>query len=146
MAIKASTGLRNALLTNTGLASAMNLGYINIYSGAAPASADAPATGTLLCVVSNNGGGTGLTFAASAAAGVLQKAAGEVWSGTNLAAGVAGYYRHVAPGDTAGESSTEARLQGVIGIAGADMNMTSVNLASGAVQTLDFYTVSLPTF
>ena len=151
MAIKASTGLRNALLTNTGLASAMSLGFINIYSGAAPASADMPATGTLLCVVSNNGGGTGLTFAASAAAGVLQKAAGEVWSGTNLAAGVAvgvvaGYYRHVAPGDTAGESSTEARLQGVIGIAGADMNMTSVNLASGAVQTLDFYTVSLPTF
>lgn len=146
MALKASTGLRNKMITSSALTTAMNNGFINIYSGPPPLTADAAATGTLLCVISNNGGGGGLNFDPLAVAGVAQKLNSEVWVGTNLATGVAGYYRHVAPADTAGESSTEARLQGSTGVAGADMNLTSVNLAMGAVQTLDFYTVSLPTF
>lgn len=146
MALKASSGLRNKMATNMGLTSAMALGFINVYSGAGPATANDAATGTLLCVISNNGGATGLTFEATAVDGVVQKAIAEVWSGTNLATGVAGYYRHVAAGDTAASSTTEARIQGTVGTSGADMNMTSVNLASGATQTLDFYTINLPTF
>ena len=145
MAIKASTGLRDMLLSTGSLADALDLGFINIYSGAAPATADDAATGTLLCVISNNSTGTGLTFAA-AANGVLPKSDLEVWSGLNLEAGTASYYRHVAVGDTAGLSTTEPRLQGTISVAGADMNMTSTNLAANATQTVDFYTVGLPTF
>lgn len=146
MAIKASVGLRNMLLSSSTLATAMAGGLIKIYSGAAPATASAAATGTLLCVVSNDSSGVGINFSGVAVGGVLQKSATEVWSGANTAAGVAGYYRHVASGDTGAESDTEPRLQGVIGVAGADMNMTSVNMVEGATQTVDYYTVSLPSF
>lgn len=145
MAIKASTGLRDKMLDVDSLAGVMNNGFINIYSGTAPATADAAATGTLLCVISVDGTGTGLTFGA-ANDGILPKHSTEVWSGTVMQTGVAGYYRHVAVGDTAAESTTAPRLQGIVGTVGADMNMTSTNLVTAAIQTLDFYTVALPTF
>lgn len=146
MAIKSSTGLRNALLSGGNLATVMAGGLIKIYSGAAPATADAATTGTLLCVVSDGSSGDGINFSSPAAGGVLPKSATELWSGVNTAAGVAGYYRHVAAADTGGVSDTEPRLQGVVGVAGADMNMTSVNMVQGATQTVDYYTVSLPSF
>ena len=142
MANQSSTGLRNAMLATTSLAASLTGGSIKMYSGAPPASADAAASGTLLCTLKN--AGVGLTFGA-VADGVLPKEPAEVWSGVNAASGVATHYRHVAASDTGAESSTEARIQGVIGVAGADMNLTNVALVSGASQTLDFYTINLPT-
>lgn len=146
MTIKASTGLRNLLFDTDCLGAVLAYGFINIYSGPPPATADAEATGTLLCVVSNNSSGTGILFSNTAGNGVLPKNPDEVWSGVNVRAGVAGYYRHVSASDTASDSATEPRLQGAISTAGADMNLTSVNMAVGATQTVDFYTVGLPTF
>lgn len=143
--LKASTGLRNQLMDTGPLRTLLNLGFIKLYSGAPPASADAAVTGTLLCTITNAGTATGLTMEAAAVDGVLAKAAGEVWSGVNAAGGVAGYYRHVAPGDTGALSTTLARVQGSIAISGADMNLTNTTLSSGAAQTVDFYTLQLPT-
>ena len=77
--------------------------------------------------------------------GVASKPTGEVWSGVNVAAGPASFYRHVAPGDDGTLSTTQARVQGRIATAGADMNFTSTALVSGATQTVDFYTLALPT-
>ena len=145
MAIKASTGLRNGLLNSTGLSTALDGGFINIYSGPPPADADAAATGTLLCVISESGTGGGLHFD-TPADGILPKDSAEVWHGTNLATGVAGYYRHVSAADTGGVSVTQPRLQGTIGTAGYDMNLSSTSLTAAAIQTMDYYTVSLPTF
>ena len=145
MALKASTGLRNKLLDTNPLRTVMNLGFIKIYSGAVPTDADAAVTGTLLVTISNASGGTGLTFAASAAAGVIAKTSGETWSGVNAAGGVASYYRHVASGDTGAVSTTEARVQGLIGVSGSDMNLTNTTLTNGATQTVDYYTLNLPT-
>jgi hypothetical protein len=144
MAIKISTGLANKLLDTGSLKSIFAAGFLKIYSGSAPADADAAATGTLLCTVSINSTGTGVNFDTAAAAGVLAKAPGEVWSGTNAATGTAGYFRHVAVGDTAGSSTTQARIQGTVGVTGADLNLTSVSLTSGATQVIDFYTVAAP--
>ena len=62
---------------------------------------------TLLCAVTVNSTGTGINFDTAASGGVLQKAPGEVWSGVNVATGVASFYRHVAAGD-AGDASTWA--------------------------------------
>lgn len=144
--MKASTGLRNKMLDTGSFKSIMNLSFIKIYAGAVPADADAAVGGaTLLCTVSVNSTGTGLTMAAAAALGILEKNAAEIWSGVNGAGGVATFYRHVAAGDTGGASTTEARIQGTIGTAGADMNLTSTTLVNGATQTLDFYRVNLPT-
>ncbi len=145
MTIKTSTGLRNALLDTGSLKSVMNLGFINIYSGAVPSDADAALGGAvLLTTISNNSTGTGLTMDAAAAAGVITKAAGEVWSGVNGASGTASFYRHVAVADDGTLSTTQPRLQGTIATAGGDMNLSSTGLTSGATQTVDYYSVALP--
>lgn len=146
MAIKVSTGMRNKMLDTSPARTLLNLGSIKIYSGAAPASADDAPTGTLLCTVSNNGTATGLTFEAAAAGGTIGKAAAEVWKGTNAAGGVASYYRFVAAGDTGASSTTEARIQGTVATAGADLNLTSTTLTNGAEQKIDYYALALPTY
>ena len=147
MALKASTGLRNTVLGGGSLKGALDGGLIKIYAGAAPASADDAVGGaTLLCTVSLASAGTGINFDAAAASGVISKAPGETWSGANAATGAAAWYRHVAPADDGTLSTTQARIQGTVAVAGADLNLSSVSLVSGATQTIDFYSVALPTF
>lgn len=144
MAIKLSTGLRGKLMDTGSLKTIMAGGLIRIYSGVAPADADAAVTGTLLCTVSNNSTGTGINFDAAAVAGVISKAAAETWSGANAATGTATYFRHVAAGDDGTLSTTQARIQGTISTVGADLNLSSVALVSGATQTIDYYSVTIP--
>lgn len=145
MTIQTSTGLRNKMLDTGSLKSRLALGFMKIYSGSPPATADAAVTGTLLCTISLTGTGTGLSLDTAAAAGVLAKNPSEVWQGTNAATGAAGYYRFSAAGDTGVSSATEERIQGTVGLAGADLNLSSISLTSGVVQNIDYYVVSLPT-
>ena len=56
MALKLSTGLRNILLEEGSLRKAFEDGILNIYSGAAPTSADDAATGTLLARITKASG------------------------------------------------------------------------------------------
>lgn len=147
MTIKASTGLRNRMLDTGSLKSRLALGFIKIYTGAEPATADAAVTGTLLSTISVSGTGTGLSLDAAASGGALSKSA-EVWSGPIVATGVAGYYRYAAAGDTGVSSTTEERIQGSVGLAGADLNLSSVSLttnAAASAQTINFYVFALPT-
>lgn len=147
MTLKVSTGLRNAMLGAQGLVAALGSPLILIYSGAAPASADAAVTGTLLCTISNNSAGTPLAFDAPAG-GTVTKAAAQVWSGVNVASGTAAYFRVVnsATPDDGTASTTQIRLQGTCSTAGADLNMSSINLTAGATQTVDACNITLPTF
>ena len=146
MTFKVSTGLRNHMLASGSLRAALTNGKIRIFSGPEPASADAAETGTLLCVIDKDGAGAGFTLDVTASDGVISKVVGDVLQGTNLATGVAGYYRHVGSADTGTESLTEPRIQGRISTSGAEANFSSVNLVSGATQTADTYSVNLPTF
>lgn len=146
MTLKASTGLRNQLLDTGSLRDILYEGFINIYAGTVPATADdALGSATLLSTISNASTSDGLTMDTEAMGGVLAKASGEVWSGVNVAGGTATFYRHIAVGDTGAASTTQARVQGSIGVSGADMNLTSTTLSNGATQTIDFYTLNLPT-
>ena len=106
---------------------------------------DAVGAATLLCAVTLNSTGTGINFDAAAAGGVLQKAPGEVWSGANVTGGVDAWYRHVAAGDDGTLSTTAPRVQGLVGVAGADLNLSSVSLVAGATQTVDYYSLAWPT-
>lgn len=147
MTIKTSTGLRNKMLDTGSLKSRLALGFIKLYTGAEPTTADAAVTGTLLATISVSGGGTGLSLDTTAAAGVLAKSAA-VWSGAIVATGTAGYYRFSAVGDTGASSITEERIQGSVGLAGADLNLSSTSLTTNAslsAQTIDYYVVTLPT-
>jgi hypothetical protein len=146
MAIKASTGLRNKLLDTSPFKTVFNLSFLNVYAGAVPADADASVGGaTLLCAYSNNNTATGLTFAAAAASGAITKNLGETWSHAAVGTGTATFYRLVAAGDTGGSSTTEARVQGTVGLAGADLNLASLSFSASTVYTVDTYTLSLPT-
>lgn len=146
MALKTSTGLRNGVLSGGSLKSLLNGGRINIYAGTPPATADDAVGGaTLLCAITLNSTGAGINFDTAAAGGVLQKAPGEVWSGANVTGGVAAWYRHVAAGDGGTLSTTAPRVQGLVGVAGADLNLSSVSLTTGATQTIDYYSLAWPT-
>ncbi|QRF60251.1 hypothetical protein [Variovorax paradoxus] len=141
--LKLSTGLRNYMLDTGALKAALAGGEIRIYAGTVPDTADAALGGaTLLCVVKN--GGAGINYDASAAGGVLAKAPGETWSGTNVATGTATFFRHVLASDDGTLSTTQRRIQGTLGTGGTDGVLTSVALVSGAPQAVDFYTTALP--
>jgi hypothetical protein len=56
MTFRLSTGIRNFLNKQGSIDDALRNGWIEIYSGSQPSSADAAATGTLLCTISNASG------------------------------------------------------------------------------------------
>lgn len=145
MAYQISTGLRNKMLDTGSLSSIMNLGFIYLYSGTVPASADAALTGTQVCKISNNSTATGLTLD-PAVSGTIPKKSSEVWSGVNSATATVTHFRWVGASDTGVLSTTEPRIQGLIGVVGSDMNLSSVSLTSGATQNIDTFNWTLPTF
>jgi len=145
MAIKTSTGLRNAMLATGSAKAALDGGRINIYAGAAPATADAAVGGaTLLCAITLNSTGTGILFDTAAVNGVLAKKPSETWSGVTAATGTATWYRHVAAADDGTLSTTAPRIQGTLALIGADLNCDP-NFISGQPKVIDHYVVALPT-
>lgn len=124
-----------------------NLGFLKIYDGPVPATADAvlDAANHLLVTISNNATGTGITFEAAAAAGAIAKKISETWSGTCGTTGTASFYRLVAVGDTGVLSTTQARVQGTVGVSGADLVLSTVSLVSTTVYPITDYSVALPT-
>lgn len=148
MSLRLSDAMRNKMLnggTGGGVKEGLNAGFINIYTGSQPASANTGATGTLLGTVTVNGDGvTGLGFDA-AAAGVISKAAAQAWKFTGLAAGIAGWYRFYAPGDTVtATDATKPRVDGAVGTSGAELNLSNVSIQVGQVNTVDAYTLTMP--
>jgi hypothetical protein len=144
MSEKMSTGLCQQMLDTAPFKTIFDGGFIDIYGGTPPATADAAVSGaTLLCRVSNASTATGLTFEAAATGGVLAKTAAEVWTGVNVAGGDASFYRLVTPADTGASSPTEPRIQGTVGVGGADMNLGTVTLVNGATFTVNFFTQAL---
>lgn len=141
-----STGLRNHLMTAGSFKGGLDGSVINIYSGSAPGSPDdaVPSAATLLCTVSVNGDGTGVTFEASATPGLLLKAAAEQWQGANSATDTATWFRLVKVADDGSASTTALRLQGTVALNGADLNLTTTALVSGATQTVDYFSVLMP--
>ena len=144
MALQLSTGLRDAMLVVGPLADVMAGGKILIFGGAVPPSADSAQSSVVLCIVTDNGSGGGLNFETTAVNGVLAKSSSQDWLGTNLLGGLATHYRFVAPGDTGAASTSEPRIQGLVGEIAKDMNLSPVDLVSGAVTPLDYYTLALP--
>jgi hypothetical protein len=159
MALKFSTGLKgqmfNSIRGAVSTTASLENGVIYIYSGSQPATADAAATGTLLMIVTVSSGAfahgsptNGLDFDASVA-GVLTKAAAEVWSGIGLeAAGTgttAGWFRHCGnPTDNQGISTTLPRIDGRISTSGAEMSLSNLTIVQGASTTIDTYSLSWP--
>jgi hypothetical protein len=141
--IKLSTGLRNALLVTGSLRGALANSEIRLYSGPEPSTADEALGGSnvLLCTIKPATGN--FNFDSTAANGVVTKVPSDVLTGTNVASGTATFYRHVLPADAGTASSTAVRIQGNIGLAGTDMELSDTNLVNGAIQKLDYYSFSM---
>lgn len=147
MPYKLSTGLAAHLAGTGSMLGALDGGFINIYSGAVPADADASlGSATLLCTLTLGGDGTtGLTLEASGR--LVRKPAAAAWSGTNAASGTATFYRHVVSGDTGGASTTEKRTQGTVGLTNAaDMTLVDVSFVSAASFPLNSYVLEQPLY
>ena len=143
--MKRSTGFRNATLA-TGAIPALSGSVLKIYSGSTiPASADdaIPVGATLLATVSVSDTGAGLTFGAPAA-GQVTKNTGEVWSGTVTASGTATFFRMEPSADAGAYSPTAVRVQGTVGLDGADMNFGNTSLVAGNIRQINYFVLSIP--
>lgn len=156
MAIRLSTKLRNNMLNNLGFKETFDGGLLAIFSGSQPASADAPASGTLLAYFYSDGvtAATGLSFDAPVD-GVIAKAVAQTWSGVALANGVAGWFRfmqfvtNIATTKASGVADdtgtkANARVDGSIGTSGTDMTVSSTNIVQNAMQLLSTFNITLP--
>ena len=144
ISVKLSTGLRNHIATVGSAMAALQNGFIDIYAGVEPATADADATGaTKLVRISLDSTGTGLALEAKTV-GAFGKPDAATWSGINAASGDAAWFRHVAAADTGALSTTAPRVQGNIALTNAALNLTVIGLVQGVTQPLTSYTVTVP--
>ena len=145
-----STAYANEQLSS--FAETFKNGVLAIYSGTQPASADDAETGTLLCLITNDSGAftpgqptNGLNFGAPVN-GQIDKAAGETWSGTVLADGVAGWFRFYDNSYTTGASTTAKRFDGAIADTGAcEIQITNTTLAEDDGVGIQGFHVVYPT-
>lgn len=149
MALKFSTGLVDVIMASKSFKEAVEgtgaAGFfIDIYTGARPASPDDAATGTKLARYTAAADAK-MHLAAAAVGGVIAKAAAEVWAATGLANGNAGYFRLVTDADDGATASTTAvRVDGAIAVSGSDMDMTSTAIAVGAPLLINRGTFTMP--
>lgn len=152
MSIQLSTATRNAMTGTTGFKGAHDHGVIEIYTGPQPVNADAAVQGTLLGTFTLDAGAftpgsntNGLTFDAPVA-GVVSKAAAENWQLVATAAGAAGWFRLKGNAVDAGSGgdSTHYRMDGSIGVSGADMNLANITFEVGTPVTCDVFQFTLP--
>jgi hypothetical protein len=152
MALKFSTGLRNQMLNaiRGAVTTTISLehGIIYGYSGSQPANADAAVTGTLLIkftvgsgAFSHGSATNGLDFDAPSS-GTMSKAAAEVWSGVGIANGTLGWARFCGnPTDDTLASTTLPRIDMRVATSGAECNVSSTTIVTGATTTIDSCTI-----
>lgn len=146
MALRLSTGLRQELLGTSDFKTAFTLSFINIYSGAQPASPDDDiGTSVLLATIYSDGAAVGISFDAPVL-GVISKAAGETWSGTAVATGSAAWFRLHESADATPEnaSASASRLDGAVATSGGELNISNTAITNGAVQTITSFDVTQP--
>lgn len=151
MTIRASSGLKDAMLGETGFKAALANGVLRIYTGVQPSSADQAVTGTLLASITLGGGAFNHGTATNGLnwddpdGGVISKPAEATWTGAGVAAGVAGWARFSGnPVDSGAQSDTLARLDMSVGKGTGDLQLSNVNIEVSAPVTVDVATIRLP--
>lgn len=145
MTLKVSTGLRDGMLVTGSARSLVNGKVVKIFGGTVPATADAAlGSATLLCTVSVDGDGTGITFEATLVDGALVKTASETWEGVNAATGTATFWRIETAADDGTLSTSAVRVQGTFG--GSSGLLSNPSLTAAAPQTIDNAVLALPLF
>ena len=143
----------NAKMNFLNITADNTLGVVNLY---APEWMGALADG--LTVASSGSGGitatpanfaggvtavNGCNFDFPAAAGVIGKPSGDTWKGTAINAGTAGWFR-VCPGNNTPTGSGQVRFDGLLATSGGDMQIGSLTISLGAVQTVTQFDITMP--
>lgn len=121
LAITLSSTFTNALLStaSSGVATQIGGGTLVIYTGTGPAGPNEAATGTILATFTFSAAGS--QGAPSGGSMTLSFVANTVTAGNT---GTAGYFRIISSGAV-------ALIQGAVGVAGSDWNLSSVLINSG---------------
>ena len=137
MAVKISTGLRNAIL-DSGLQAVFDSGILEIRSATRPADADTAPAGTVLASITLPAD----AFAA-ASAGAIAKSG--TWQDASAdATGTAAWFRFKQSGDLGTTNATDERLDGDVGTSGSDMNLDNTSIASTQQVTISTGSITLP--
>jgi len=154
MTIRISNALRTAKMVTGSLKSRLDGGFLYMYSGTQPASAEDAAAGTLLAAFSIDGlGVTGLTFTTGDNAGEMKKTVAEAWEAVGLADGTARWWRFqrldtneatTRAAAAAAAGGTTERVDGSVGVSGADLTAASVQIAVLAPQTISTFVLRQP--
>ncbi|MNQ55872.1 hypothetical protein D3C85_699770 [compost metagenome] len=97
----------------------------------------------MLCDVSGDGVGDALLLG-TPVDGTVEKDAAQVWQGTCAATGTAAFFRLALPADAGDLSTAAVRIQGTVGVAGKDLNISSVSLTAAAIQKVEFASITQP--
>jgi hypothetical protein len=153
MALRVSTGLRNHMLSGGSLKTGIEGGFIFVFGGA-PYTGDADALVNLtdnpiLYKISVGGDDTSpLHLDTAASAGQIVKSTSETWQSmaSSTIAGTAVFWRWAFAGDSHGADTAGAykRLQGAAATSNSELILSSTTIALHSVQTVDFFTISLP--
>lgn len=112
-------------------------GLLRIYSGTQPADPDTAATGTLLAEITLNDPAFGAA-ADAAPGGIATASVSPALEDTSAnATGTAGYFRVV-------DSNGTAIMDGEVGTSGADLNLNTTSIVSGATVSVTSWTVTMP--
>jgi len=141
--LKYSEGIRNYVMVTGSFRAALTGGELRLYSGAAPVGPN-DTLGSATLLLTYKADGAGVNFEAVASNGTLVKSTAETWTGTVAVDGSPTFFRFVQPGDTGGVSTAALRVQGTVGQAGADMNITNLSLVAGSLQALDYFYLTMP--
>lgn len=142
-----STGMVNYISVTGSRKAGLDSGFLKLYSGTVPATADAALGGATLLATLTLGGDdtTGLTIDATATDGVIKKPDAAVWQDpTPPATGTAAFYRWEQTGDTGASSTTDRRVQGTVGNIGCDLNLSSTTITTGVAFSLNTFTIRQP--
>ena len=140
-------------LTGGSLKDIFKDGVLKIYSGSQPSSPDNIYNGALLVSITLASGAfasgavaNGLEFGSPASAAIAKRS-GDVWSGVVGSTGIAAWFRLYANGTDAGGNDSGfiyPRIDGTIGVSGAQLNMSSTSLVAGTTITIDSFEISIP--
>jgi len=131
-----------------GLMTLLDGGCMDIFTGSQPASADYVETGTKLARISSTSGTiyagcvNGLRFG-TASSGILSNTT-PAWTGPVLVDGVAGWFRLYGTTGTSGTSATTWRMDGNVGVSGADLNLSHTSLTADSTLTIKTFSLTQP--
>ena len=142
MAIRTSTGLKQAMMTHFGLGPTMGYGVIKVYTGDQPASPNLAYSGSHIGTITQNGlafvpgdTSTGLLLE-NTLPGSISKLG--VWRLKGSATGTAGWFRYYRNGIDLGTFSTYLpRIDGSVGTANADLILASTTITPSTDVAID---------